>query len=66
MRSAERSKRYFHGEGFGMNSLSQNLTVLPAPPKGELLAALGKVFDSIAKCAALPEALPLGELARSA
>ena len=28
------------------------------------MAALGKVFDSIAKCAALPEALPLGELAR--
>ena len=38
MRSAERSKRYFHGEGFGMNSLSQNLTVLPAPSEREPLA----------------------------
>ena len=29
---------HFHGEGFGTNSLSQNLTVLPAPSEREPLA----------------------------
>ncbi len=36
-RSAERSKRIFTG-GVGTNSLSQNLSVLPAPSEREPLA----------------------------
>jgi len=51
----------------GINPLSQNLTVLPALPKGELYAQFGKAVLQVGKLllfAGRRKAPPSGELAR--
>ena len=57
------SELFFHGKGFRTNSLSQNLTVLPAPSGREPLAWW---YSFRLKCKACGCACsPLGELSRS-